>query len=44
MSMSASSIMADVNIPVPTLMEILAAPVTLAIVWIAITSTVQVRI
>ena len=43
MSMSASSTMEDVNIAVPTLRATLAAPVTLAIVWTSITSTVQVK-
>ncbi len=42
MSMSASSTMEDVNITVPTLRETPAAPVTLAIVWTAMDSTVQV--
>ncbi len=41
--MSASSTMEDVNITVPTLRATLAARVTLAIVWTAITSTVQVK-
>ncbi len=43
MSMSASSTMEDVNTLVPTLMATLAAPVTLAIVWTVIASTVQVK-